>query len=236
MIKLYSFGPAFNLADPSPFVAKVDLYLKANGIEFESIPSANNLQKAPKGKLPFIDDNGTIIADSSFIVEHLKQHHNADIDSWLNEEQKATAHLMTKSLEENFYWCIVHSRWICEDTWPIVRAQFFDTMPFPLNKIVPIIAHRNVMKNMKGHGLGRHSDEEIMSIAKQSLESLSTLLGNKAYYFGDKISSLDICVYSMVSNLTQSNINNKMSQMAREFENLVSFTQRIKNEYYPELD
>ena len=180
MIKLYSFGPAFNLADPSPFVAKIDLYLKANGIKFESIPSANNLQKAPKGKLPFIDDNGTIIADSSFIVEHLKQHHNADIDSWLNEEQKATAHLMTKSLEENFYWCIVHSRWICEDTWPIVRAQFFDTMPFPLNKIVPIIAHRNVMKNMKGHGLGRHSDEEIMSIAKQSLESLSTLLGNKA--------------------------------------------------------
>ena len=236
MIKLYSFGQAFNLADPSPFVVKVNLHLKANSIEFEDIPSADNLQKAPKGKLPFIDDNGTIIADSSFIVEHLKQQHNADIDSWLSEKQKATAHLMSKSLEENFYWCIVHSRWICQDTWPTVRAQFFDSMPFPLNKIVPIVAHKRVRNNIKGHGLGRHSDEEIMGIAKRTLESLSILLGNKPFYFGDKISSLDICVYAMVANLTQSNIDNEMSTMAREFKNLVAFTTRIKNEYYPELD
>lgn len=236
MIKLYSFGPAFNLADPSPFVVKVDLHLRANRIEFESIPSTNNLQKSPKGKLPFIDDNGTIIADSGFIIKHLKQQHNADIDSWLDEQQKATAYLINKSLEENFYWSIVHSRWIDKETWPIVREKFFGSMPFPLNKIVPIVAYQRVNRNIKGHGLGLHSSEEIMSITKDSLTNLSTLLGDKNFFFDKRISSLDICVYAMISNLTQSSIDNKMSRMAREFENLVSFTQRIKNEYYPELD
>ena len=236
MIKLYSFGQAFNLADPSPFVVKVDLHLKVNDIKFESIPDVNNLQKSPKGKLPFIDDDGTIIADSNFIVEHLKQRYNADVDSWLNETQKATAYLISKSIEENLYWCLVHSRWLDKDTWPIIKKNFFDGMPFPLNKIVPILAQRKVKKNINGHGLGLHNEQEIMSIAQQSLKSLSILLGNKPYYFDERISSLDICVYSMIANLTQSSIDNEMSKMAREFDNLVTFTQRIKNEYYPELE
>jgi len=236
MIKLYSFGTAFNLADPSPFVVKVDLHLRVNNIEFESISNVNNLQKAPKGKLPFIDDNGTIISDSSFIVEHLKQKYNADVDSWLDEQQQATAHLISKSLEENFYWCIVYSRWIAEDTWPIVKEKFFGSLPFPISAIAPIIAQRNVRRSIKGHGMGRHNDTEIMSIANKTLQSLSTLLADKPYFFGDKISSLDICAYSMVANLTHSTIDNKMSQMGKSFENLVTFTQRIKNEYYPKLD
>jgi len=235
MIKLYSFGSAFNLADPSPFVTKVDLYMRANKIEFESIPSADNLQKAPKGKLPFIDDNGLIIADSSFIIKHLEQYHNAKIDDWLSDKQKATAYLMSKSLEENLYWCIVHSRWVDELTWPTVKATFFDPMPFPLNKIVPIIARRNVIKNINGHGMGKHSNGEIMTIAQQSLESLSVLLGNKPFFFGGTITSLDITAYAMISNFTQSTIENPMNEMAKKYENLVAYTKRIQQEYYPGL-
>ena len=236
MIKLYSFGPAFNLADPSPFVAKIDLHLRANNIRYESIASADNLQTAPKGKLPYIDDNGTIVCDSSFIVEHLKEHHNADIDSWLSDEQKATAHLINKSLEENLYWCIVHSRWINDDTWPIVKANFFDAMPFPLNKIIPIVARRSVRANINGHGMGKHSDEEIMHIAKCSLQSLSTLLDEKDFFFGDQLSSLDITAYVMISSLTQASLDTPMNHMAKEFDNLVRYTQKIQQTYYPELN
>ena len=235
MIKLYSFGSAFNLVDPSPFVTKIDLYLRANNIDFESIPSADNLQKAPKGKLPFIDDDGLIIADSSFIVKHLEQYHNANIDQWLNAKQKATAYLISKSLEENLYWCIVHSRWVDDLSWPTVKANFFGHMPFPLNKIIPIIARRNVIKNITGHGMGKHSNGEIMTIAQKSLESLSLLLGKKPFIFGPQISSLDITAYAMISSFTQATIDNPMNDMAKKYHNLVAYAQRIQQEYYPEL-
>ncbi|MEA1888330.1 MAG: glutathione S-transferase family protein, partial [Pseudomonadota bacterium] len=62
MIKLYGFGNNFGVADASPFVLKVDAYMRMAGIQFENIPGLVNLRKAPKGKLPFIDDNGKIIA------------------------------------------------------------------------------------------------------------------------------------------------------------------------------
>ena len=45
MIKIYGFGKAFGVADVSPFVAKVDLFLKLVEIEFEYIGDFNQLKK-----------------------------------------------------------------------------------------------------------------------------------------------------------------------------------------------
>ena len=69
MITLYGFGPAFGLPDPSPFVIKVEVLLKMAGLEFRT--DANGFRKAPKRKLPYIDDGGTIVADSTFIRWHI---------------------------------------------------------------------------------------------------------------------------------------------------------------------
>lgn len=61
MITLYGFGRNFGLPDPSPFVTKAEVLLKMSGLTFQRDDTGFN--KAPKGKLPYIDDNGTIIAD-----------------------------------------------------------------------------------------------------------------------------------------------------------------------------
>lgn len=235
MIKLYSFGPAFNLIDASPFVTKIDLFLRVNDISFESVPNVDNLQKSPKGKLPYIKDGNQIIADSTAIIEYLASHHNASIDAWLSDEQKATSHLISKSLDENLYWCLVHSRWVHEATWQIVKANYFDSMSFPMNKIVPIVARKQVRGSLKGHGMGKHTEDEITHIAQQSFQSLSTLLADKPYFFGEKISSLDIVIFSHVASFTLASINNPLNELARTFDNLVAFTQKTQNQYYPDL-
>jgi len=52
MITLYGFSPNFGLADPSPFVLLVDCYLRATGLDVETISDVNNLKTASKGKIP----------------------------------------------------------------------------------------------------------------------------------------------------------------------------------------
>lgn len=236
MIKLYSFGPAFGLIDPSPFVTKINLFMTMNNIPFETICDSSKLQKAPKKKFPVIDDDGTVIADSMFIIDYLSKKHQIDTDAWLNEEQRASAHLIGKSLEENLYWCLVHSRWINEDTWPIINKQFFSSMPFPLNKIIPFLARSGTKKRINGHGMGAHSNEEIHIIADRSFKSVSTLLGDKPYMFGEQISSLDIIVFALVGSFILSTIDNETSRMARKYENLVTLTEKIQKKYYPQLN
>ncbi len=65
MITLRSFGPAFGLPDPSPFVTKAEVLLKMAGLPYTV--DTGGFKKAPKGKLPYIDDDGETIADSTFI-------------------------------------------------------------------------------------------------------------------------------------------------------------------------
>ncbi len=90
MIKLFCFGPHFGVADPSPFVLKVATYMKMAGIEFESHADIRNLQRAPKGKLPYIEDDGELVADSFFIIKHLEKNmalrwmEICPISSWRN--------------------------------------------------------------------------------------------------------------------------------------------------------
>lgn len=233
MIKLYGFGPAFNLPDPSPFVTKIDLIMRSQDIKFERVDKMDNLQKAPKGKLPYIEDNGRIIADSVFIVDYLRDHHGLSIDAGLSEEQTALAQLLGKSLEENIYWGIVYSRWLKDDVWPNIKAQFFDPLPFPLSIIIANIARRSTKKQFMGHGMGKHSNEEIVQIMHKSLSSLSTLLDDKPYFFGDQFSSFDATAFSMISALTLSSLDTELGEAAKSYANLFDFTKRIAQTYYP---
>ena len=73
MIKLHGFGPKLGLPDASPFVLKVDAYLRLADIPFESVSGIDNVRKAPKSKLPFITDGDQVISDSAFIVQHLQK-------------------------------------------------------------------------------------------------------------------------------------------------------------------
>src|SRR5262249_38821390 len=78
MITLYTFGPAFGLPDPSPFVTKAEVLLKMAGLSYHT--DTNGLQKAPKRKLPYIDDDGERIADSTFIRWHIEKKYGIDLD------------------------------------------------------------------------------------------------------------------------------------------------------------
>lgn len=236
-MKLYGFTPCFGLADPSPFVLKVDAYLRVTGHDYEKVSDFQNLQRAPKKKLPYLHltESGRNIADSYFIIEHLEAQGEQALDSWLTDEQKATVHLYGKSFDEYCYWFLVHSRWIRDDTWPIIKSTFFSSMPKPLYWTLPAIIRRGVRKDLISHGLGRHSETEILSMARYYLKSLSTLLGNKTYFMGDQPCTLDVTAYGFLAQMVLTNIDNPLNQAAAQHDNLVKFCRQFHEKYYPNV-
>ena len=78
MITLYSFGPAFGLPDPSPFVMKAEVLLKMSGLPYRT--DTRGFRNAPKGKQPYIDDDGERVADSTFIRWYLEKKYTIDFD------------------------------------------------------------------------------------------------------------------------------------------------------------
>ena len=152
----------------------------------------------------------------------------------LTDEQHAIAHAYTKMLDENLYWCLVSSRWGDDKGWAMVKDLFFGTAPWPVRVLVAPLIRRSVIKNLKGQGIGRHSTEEQLKIARKDLEALSVLLGDKPYFFGDTPSSFDATAYGFLAQQIMPPVDLPLSKAAQEFENLVSFCQRIQQAYYSE--
>jgi Glutathione S-transferase N-terminal domain len=123
MITLYTFGPAFGLPDPSPFVTKAETLIRMAGLRYRT--NTEGFSKAPKRKLPYIDDEGKRIADSTFIRWHIEKKYGFDFDRGLSPEQRATAWAFEKMAEDNLYWTLVHAGGRVMRTSTRVRHSFF---------------------------------------------------------------------------------------------------------------
>ena len=110
MITLYTFGPFFGLPDPSPFVMKGEMLLKLSGQPYQT--NTRGFTKAPKGKLPYIEDGGTLVADSTLIRLHLERKYGIDFDKGLSPRDRGAAWATDKMLEDHFYWHLIYWRWL----------------------------------------------------------------------------------------------------------------------------
>ena len=61
MITLFGSGPNFGLPDASPFVTKAETLLRMSKLPFEK--ALMSFSKAPKGKIPYIDDDGEMLGE-----------------------------------------------------------------------------------------------------------------------------------------------------------------------------
>src|SRR5207253_11126885 len=102
MITLYGFGPFFGLPDPSPFVLKVEVQLKMAELSFGKARCRPG--DAPKGKIPYIEDDGEVIADSTFIRDHIEKKYGLDLDCGLTRDMRARAWAIERMLEDHLYW------------------------------------------------------------------------------------------------------------------------------------
>jgi glutathione S-transferase len=110
-IILYGAAEGFGLPHISPYVAKTEVQLKMAGLPYEKRPARP--QDSPKGQVPFIDDNGEAVADSTFIRAHLEEKYGVDLDAGLSEVERAHAWAIERMLENHFSWAaIVHARWL----------------------------------------------------------------------------------------------------------------------------
>ena len=92
MITLYGSGPNFGLPDASPFVTKAETLLRMSKLPFRK--ALMSFSKAPKGKIPYIEDDGQLLGDSTLIRWHLEKKYGIDFDQGLTAEQLAEITLL----------------------------------------------------------------------------------------------------------------------------------------------
>ncbi len=220
MITLYSYGRGPGIPDYSPFVTKTELYLKLAKLPYKL--DSNGFNKAPKGKLPYINDEGKIVADSTFIRDYVDQKYGIDLDQELSAEQRATAWAFEKMCEDHLYWPVLDIRWLIEENFNRGPAVFFKSIPAPMRFFITKMIRSQIQKRLVGHGMGKHSREERAALADRDLKAMSDYLGTKKYFMGDKPTSVDATIFSFFTNAHCPHFKSEIGNCAKKYKNLIN--------------
>jgi glutathione S-transferase len=233
MITLYNFGPGFGLPDPSPFVMKAETLLKIAGLPYQI--DTKGFSKAPKGKLPYIDDDGERIADSTFIRWHLEKKYQVDFDRGLSEEERAIAWAFEKTVEDHLYWALLDLRWMHDANFDKGPRNFFRAVPAPIRPLIVAMVRRKVRQALRAHGMGRHTPAEIVALATRSVDAVAAYLGQKPFFMGAEPVGIDATMFSFVAGALCPTFESPIRAAAERHDNLKRYVGRMAGRFYPDF-
>lgn len=226
MITLYAFHPGFGMPSGSPFVVKTMIHL-AMAKQTYATEIVHDLSMAPKGKLPYIRDNDDIIADSELIRKHLETRYGVDFDPGLSAADKADAVAYTRLAEEHLYWCAMYDHWQIDANWSVIKPLIFHSLPPDQMNAIAEPVREQVIRDLRGQGLGRHSPEENLVFAKRDLEALASRLDDRTYWFGDVLTSADAAIAPQIQTIAGDPASGPVNEALFAYPNLVAYAKRV---------
>ena len=235
MIKLYKFGPAFGLPDASPFVMKVETYLRITGQKYEV--ASGDVRKAPRKQLPFVDIDGKIYPDSTAIVDLLEGARTDKLDTHLEAGQRAVGQAFKSMLEEHLYFGVLYMRWVTDDGWTVFEPSLKEMLgtfgvPGLMRGMVAKSARKQVTNRVYQQGIGRQPRAEVVGSCVKMVDALSVQLGEGKYFFGDKPTTYDATVYAFTAGVLCPAFDNELRKHSATKKNLVSYADRLKEQYW----
>ncbi len=224
MLTLYSYPELFGVADNNPFGLKVFAFLKLAGLPFrhEHIFDA---KEAPRGQLPYIDDDGQHVGDSDTIIAYLIAKYRLAIDSALTDAQRTTDLMIRRTLDD-LYWVMSYSRWKDPHFWPLFRDAMLRTHP-SLTLGGMDAAQKYNFERYRYQGIGRYEPPDVYKRGIADLTAVASLIGERGYVFGPQPSSIDAGIYGFVANIYFYEIDTPLRQFVASHPDLVGHCNAI---------
>ena len=233
MTTLYGWGPMFGLPSPSPFVLKCDMQLQMLGVSFAR--AIADLESVAKHKAPYVEDDGRIIEDSTFIRLYFEQKLGVDLDQGLTSAERGAAWAIERMLEDRLNLIMASERWLVDANFEKGPRQFFAGVPEPAQTALCKDVREQLHTMMVRHGIGRHSREERMLLAERDISAVAAVLGDNAYLFGDKPSAVDATAFGILGACATPFFETPLSGLVHEHANLVDFLNRIERRFFSEI-
>jgi glutathione S-transferase len=105
-------------------------------------------------------------------------------------------------------------------------------IPAPVRAVIAPLARDGVKKQLRGHGLGLHSADEIAGIARRDIDALAAVLADQPFFFGDAPSEADATVYGLLANIVKTPFESPMKAMIAGHASLAGFVDRFRDAVY----
>ncbi|XP_072528817.1 failed axon connections homolog isoform X2 [Salminus brasiliensis] len=232
-IILHQFSrPRNGVPSLSPFCLKMETYLRMADLPYQNYFDG---KLSPQGKMPWIEYNQKQVCGSEFIIDFLEEKLCVNLNSSLSPEERAVSRAVTKMVEEHFYWTIAYCQWV--DNVEKTKSMLAVSGPLSglLMWILSLVTGGLVKREMYRHGIGRFSKDEVYALMEKDMHTLATLLGNKKYIMGPKVSTVDAAVFGHLAQTMWTLPGTRPEQLIKgELINLAIYCERIRRKFWPE--
>ncbi|XP_066508503.1 failed axon connections homolog [Hoplias malabaricus] len=232
-IILHQFSrPKNGVPSLSPFCLKMETYLRMVDLPLQNYFDGS---LSPQGKMPWIEYNHECVSGTEFIIDFLEEKLGVSLNKSLSGPEQAVARAITKMVEEHLYWTIGYCQWVDNAE----QTQKFLDVPGPLSEVLKwTLGQVNgglVKREMFCHGIGRFSRDELYTLMERDMRTLATLLGDKKYIMGSKVTSVDATVFGHLAQAMWTLPGSKPEQLIKgELINLAMYCERIRRRFWPE--
>jgi glutathione S-transferase len=232
-IKLFQFPRMFGIPNLSPFCCKLETWLRIAQIPYEVVDTPDP-RKGPKGKLPFIEDDGVRIADSSRIIDHLVRTRGVDPDAHLDAGQRSTALLVQRTLEEHYAFVLAYTHLLRDEGFRHTRTRF-NSVPAIMRPLVSSMVQRQIRDLLWKQGILRHSDEEIVEAALRDWRAVLAAMSEGPFFFGNKAAGVDAIVFGTLATTVLTPIESPIRDFLRSQPGCLTYAERMREQFFPEL-
>ena len=150
----------------------------------------------------------------------------------LSPAERGAALALRRLIEENLYWVMVYDRWDVDENWQRFRDVVLGAVPALVRPLVALVARRGVRGQLKGHGIGLHSRDEIHAIGRRDVGAIADFLGDKPFLMGDRPTEIDAVAYGQLPNIMCVPIDTPVKDEALRRPNLVAYVDRMKARFF----
>ncbi|MCP9786709.1 glutathione S-transferase C-terminal domain-containing protein [Cyanobium sp. N5-Cardenillas] len=218
MLTLYSYPPLFGVADNNGYGLKVFAFLKLAGVPFQH-EHLFDASTAPRGQLPYIDDDGVAVGDSGSILAHLTASRQLTIDAELTATER-DENLLFSRLLDDLYWVMSFSRWKDERFWPAFRDALLAEHP-SLDVGCLDKARQYNFQRYAAQGIGRFEPDAAYARGLDDLALLARRVPQEGFVHGPRPTSADAAIYGFLANINFSPIPTPLKLFLAAQPNLV---------------
>lgn len=233
-LRVFQYPPSHGVPNLSPFCCKLTTWLRMVGLEHERV-FVQDARRSPTRTIPWIVDDDQVVGDTSLIIEHLTRTHDIRLDASLTAEQRSSAHLVQRTLEEHGKWVTAYRLYIAERGWEVTRS-IMDGVPALMRPLVANVFLRGrLRKQTLAQGLGRLEHAERMRRGCDDWTAISAQLGTQRWLLGDDPHTVDATVFGFLASIVIVPIDDELRTHVLTLPNLVTYAERAMQTWFPEL-
>jgi glutathione S-transferase len=191
--------------DISPFCDKVRRVLRYKKVPFETrevtlfdVTSGALRRRNGTGKLPTLEHDGRLIADSSDIARYLEERFPERPLVPRDARLAAECHLLEDWADESLYFYEVYLRFLVPENARRWIPALLHADGAPLRTIAPLVVPRALRQTLDQQGLGRKTLAQVLADVERHVGALDAKLDGRAWLVGDSITLADIAVFAQL--------------------------------------